>query len=170
MVETSRELRATIAELRAELERTLRLNVARVDPETLRDAEATLGEALAQRDGALEDGACDLAAELETVRAEMDSKWSAARLAAAAEKERDQTKLDDALRKYESLRSVERELVEWRRRAARRAPRSTPRLPRATNDVEAAARRRKQPQGDAGGDIVAPRGDGAGALRGAGGG
>ena len=85
LVETSRELRATIAELRAELERTLRLNVARVDPETLRDAEATLGEALAQRDGALEDARA-ITAELETVRAEMDSKWSEARLAAAAER------------------------------------------------------------------------------------
>ena len=103
----------------------------------MRDAEATLGEALAQRDAALENV---LAAkrELEIFKDQMDTRWSDARVKAAAEKEAVRNKLDDALRKYETLRNVEAELVEWRRRAAEAEAELDAKDAARDRDVEAA--------------------------------
>jgi chromosome segregation ATPase len=128
---------AEIVALRARLEQALNSTVGKVDAESLRDAEATLGEALAQRDAALENV---LAAkrELEIFKDQMDTRWSDARVKAAAEKEAVQNKLDDALRKYETLRNVEAELVEWRRRAAEAEAELDAKDAARDRDVEAA--------------------------------
>ena len=128
---------AEMAALRARLEQALNSTVGKVDAESLRDAEATLGEALAQRDAALENV---LAAkrELEIFKDQMDTRWSDARVKAAAEKEAVQNKLDDALRKYETLRNVEAELVEWRRRAAEAEAELDAKDAARDRDVEAA--------------------------------
>ena len=128
---------AEMAALRARLEQALNSTVGKVDAESLRDAEATLGEALAQRDAALENV---LAAkrELEIFKGQMDTRWSDARVKAAAEKEAVQNKLDDALRKYETLRNVEAELVEWRRRAAEAEAELDAKDAARDRDVEAA--------------------------------
>jgi hypothetical protein len=128
---------AEMAALQTRLEQALTSTVGKVDAESLRDAEATLGEALAQRDAALENV---LAAkrELEIFKDQMDTRWSDARVKAAAEKEAVQNKLDDALRKYETLRNVEAELVEWRRRAAEAEAELDAKDAARDRDVEAA--------------------------------
>ena len=128
---------AEMAALRARLEQALHSTVGKVDAESLRDAEATLGEALAQRDAALENV---LAAkrELEIFKDRMDTRWSDARVKAAAEKEAVRNKLDDALRRYETLRNVEAELVEWRRRAAEAEAELDAKDAARDRDVEAA--------------------------------
>ena len=106
---------AEIESLKSQLEQALRDASLTIDPEQLVEAEQTIGRVMEEKEEA-ELSSKVATRDLEKLKEEMNNKWNDTLLKAEAVRETHRVALDNALRKYETLRDVEQELVEWRRR------------------------------------------------------
>ena len=104
-----------LSRLRLELTLALRDASQKVHPSLLDELEMKVGRVMLAKDEA-EQRTRFAESRFEKLQTEMDERWSDALVTAEAEKQVHQNALDKALARYESLRDVEFELVEWRRR------------------------------------------------------
>jgi len=104
-----------LSRLRLELALALRDASQKVHPSLLDELEMKVGRVMLAKDEA-EQRTRFAESRFEKLQTEMDERWSDALVTAEAEKQVHQNALDKALARYESLRDVEFELVEWRRR------------------------------------------------------